>query len=985
MRKLPFFDDFQMIDPTVSPRVLKVENRNYQVDVFLSNLLIAHSKTFPLTKSFFGTEKITVSYDNQEKALKISLPLIQVPNYQYALREISGYLMQEHPGDWILGINDYGPVHFPISRLTHAIVIGASGYGKSSFFKYLLAQTLAHQPDIVNVIIDPKRVDYSMFADHPNVYMVADNKEKWINLLYLLLAEIETRKEFFSKSFKRSPSNLEEYKEFKQAYNREDLPKFERILIWIDEYHVLQRQDQFTPIEIEKECLGYIARVGRAFGIHLMLSSQTYTDFSSEIRNQASTVFNFYTTSAGYVSDQIPVIQNLAIPGRLHQSIGKEVVENIQAPFLTVEESIGYAWKYFRPKKKISPFYPLRLSHCEDFGKDFVLPLMQGHGLYRTGNKKSTSSSKVPDDIFRKHHFISNAPVPTKTAAVTETTSPSVAEMIKIDVSDNRLKLDEIMKKLDLKTSFNLDWCLIDKDKNSGLEHCYRNMINPLLATDEFREKMNIYNLALNYQNSQTLMKYLSDIENILPTSGSSPLLIIKGKDGMGKRTVLHVLAHHLGLSYRPIEPEDLLSAKEGKENKKDEILVIENLKVAAEFCRHPGTNQHPLLLIDSTPVKTIFGQGSEFSLDELRYLNVFYYFIDLDAKNYASEDVCDVLLKGILTKYGYDFTSGHPSSEILARKGVPLVPGKIDSLVARASSRCKYFGRRFQNQDLLSELQSFESIKDYSAHEAVATIRPVKGFDDLILESDLKAQLKLIVQSAARSEGQFKFHEKLRANKRNISLFYGDSGTGKSLAAEAIAKELGKELWVVNFGDLQSMFVGETEKILSGLFERASLSGQVLLIDECEVFLRSRENDQSEYTGRIVNHLLNLFENFSGILILTSNFATDIDRAFSRRIDHKIRFPLPDESQMGSILSALLYPDAPLSEKLNPAFIFDGIRLSGGLIRNGLERVVQKKLAENPVLSISNDDLRAGMLQVYIENKGFLESKLSTSKIGLT
>lgn len=984
MKKLPFFDDFQVIDQSVNPKVLKVEVKDYRIDVFISNLIVSGLRSHQLTKSFFGSEKIQVKYDIDERALVVSIPRIQVPNTQYPLKNISGYLLQGHPGDWILGINDFGPVHFEISRLTHAIVIGASGYGKSSFFKYLLSQTLAHQPDIVNVIVDPKRVDYSLFADHPNVYVVADNKEKWINLFYLLITEIEVRKEFFAKSFKKSPSNLEEWKQFRKDHQREDLPHFGRILIWIDEYHILQRQDHLASIDIEKDCVGYIARVGRAFGIHLMLSSQSYGDFSSEIRNQASTVFNFYTTSASYVSDQNPVVQTVAIPGRLNHSIGKDIVENIQAPLVSTEQSIGYAWKHIdKTKKKSNPFYQLKLKSCEDLGRDFVLPLMLGHGLYKSGSKKSSVSSKVSDDIFRRHHIVEPGKA-SSAELVGQPTGVSFVETIKINASDNRLKIEDTIKNLELQEHFDLDWCLLDKDKNFGVELCRRNMINPFLDDDELKQKVSVHNLALNYQNSQTLKKYLYDIENIIPTTGSSPLLIIKGRDGMGKRTILHALANHLGLPYRPIDPLDLVNAREGKVGQ-DEILVIENLKIAAEFCRHPGPNMHPILLIDSSPVQGFFGFTAEFSLDELRYLNVFFHFIDLDAKNYSSDDVCNVLLNVILSKYDYDFTSGIVPAKVLASKGVPLIPSKIDSLIARAQSRCRFLGKRIQLKELMDELESFESIKDYSAHEAVQVLKPSRGFDDLILDEEVKNQLRILINSLKSDHQLLKFHEKLRRAKRNIFLFYGDSGTGKSLAAEAIAKESGKELWVVNFADLQSMMVGQTEKILSSLFERVSLSGQVLLIDECEVFIKSRDQNQTEYSGRIVNHLLNLFENFSGTLILTSNFASDIDRAFARRIDMKIRFVLPDENQMAAILSSMLYPDAPLSEEINPSFIFDGIRLSGGLIRNALERVIQKKISEGPQYTISNDDLRAGMLQIYIENKGFLDTRIASNKIGLT
>lgn len=156
----------------------------------------------------------------------------------------------------------------------------------------------------MNFIIDPKMVDYSMFAEHPNLHMVAKDKEQWVNLLYLILTEIEVRKEFYSKAFKRSPTNLEEYNQFRSESSRSDLPDFKRFIIWIDEYHILNKQDSGMGIEIEREALSYIARMGRAFCIHLICSSQSYNDFDTDVKYQSSTVFNFYTSSA-YLPDNI--------------------------------------------------------------------------------------------------------------------------------------------------------------------------------------------------------------------------------------------------------------------------------------------------------------------------------------------------------------------------------------------------------------------------------------------------------------------------------------------------------------------------------------------------------------------------------------------------------------------------------------------------------------------------------------------------------
>ena len=110
------------------------------------------------------------------------------------------------------------------------------------------------------------------------------------------------------------------------------------------------------------------------------------------------------------------------------------------------------------------------------------------------------------------------------------------------------------------------------------------------------------------------------------------------------------------------------------------------------------------------------------------------------------------------------------------------------------------------------------------------------------------------------------------------VALFSGPPGTGKSMAAEIVAKEAGKELWICDFGKMQSSYVGETEKILSEIFFRAQTSKVVLLLDEADAFLTNRSGNQSSYMVKWVNHLLTLIENYNGILILTTNFPENLD-----------------------------------------------------------------------------------------------------------
>lgn len=998
MKKLLFFEEFHQIDPAVVPRVTKVDLRPYQIDVYVSNLLDRGMRN-SLTKNFFNVPKVLISHDEESRCLKLSLPRIKVPVKPYDLKTITALFGKEE-NKWVLGINDFGPVEFDITKLTHALVVGSSGYGKSAFFKFLLAQTLRYQPEVMNFVIDPKKIDYSLYSGHPNLHLVADEKEKWINLLYLILTEIEVRKEYYVSAFKRAPNNLEEYNSFRTSSGRKDLPKFKRFLVWIDEYHLLHRSDMST--EVEREALAHIARMGRAFGIHLICSSQAYNDFSGDIKQQASTIFNFFTSSS-FLND-VSQHQPIAIPGRMNFAFGKEFTENVQTPFVTTEESLRFAYKGAIPQEseKVSPFQRLQFSEMSDLGWEYVMGLMLGQGLYKKNPRKPMGPARVSDALFRKYHDIGvkqrPGVMPSATNEVEElknyfakskaeqAPSPSMTDeqavkKLEIPQTDNGFNLRLLQEPAEEEVPFDLDWCRIDSEKSFGLQLCYENMLG---SEDEKEVRtLDVEELALSYQNRQTLLKYLIDLEESIARGSGSPLLILKGREGMGKRTLMRAVAKRVHLPYRTVDSRDFLLRSAQMKESKREILIFESLDAIKDHCHSTSSPVHAVLLLDSGPKSNLFG-SVDFSFDELKFLGTHFQLIDLDHGNYDEVETGNTLLRGILKQYHYDFESGFLGIEFLSQRGVPVHPEKIDRIVSRASNRCSIENRSFSLEFLRSEVENFASFRDHS-HSAVEVIKPSREMDDIVLNPELQEQLEAIVQfSRSLGETQYQFQKRLRKSPRLIALFHGPSGTGKSLGAEVIAKALNKDLWVVNFADLQSKYVGETEKILSDLFQRAALARQVLLIDECEVFLGNRDVKQSEYMSRIINHILNLFESYKGILILTSNYADSIDRAFARRIDVKAEFKLPGPKEMGSILKNLLLPDAPLAEELDTDFIFSGLSLSGGVIRNAVERLVQKNAGRKD-WAICNDDLRDIMLQLHKENQAFTRNGgINTLKIGL-
>ena len=129
--------------------------------------------------------------------------------------------------------------------------------------------------------------------------------------------------------------------------------------------------------------------------------------------------------------------------------------------------------------------------------------------------------------------------------------------------------------------------------------------------------------------------------------------------------------------------------------------------------------------------------------------------------------------------------------------------------------------------------------------------------------------------------------------------LFSGQKGTGKTLAAEAIARELGVDLVRVDLSRVVSKYIGETEKNLDRIFREAEAGGAALLFDEADALFGKRsevKDSHDRYANIETSYLLQRMETFRGVAILTTNRRQSIDPAFVRRMRFVVRFPLTDD-----------------------------------------------------------------------------------------
>jgi hypothetical protein len=177
----------------------------------------------------------------------------------------------------------------------------------------------------------------------------------------------------------------------------------------------------------------------------------------------------------------------------------------------------------------------------------------------------------------------------------------------------------------------------------------------------------------------------------------------------------------------------------------------------------------------------------------------------------------------------------------------------------------------------------------------------PAFRLADVILPPDRSRQLAEIVHSvrlASRVLDDWNFGERLPYGRGVTALFHGSSGTGKTMAAHGIARELGVELLRFDLSRMVSKYIGETEKNIDRVFSDAEKSGAAILIDEADAILGKRsevKDAHDRYANIEVAYLLQRMEAYEGLAILTSNLRQNIDAAFLRRLRFVVEFPRPD------------------------------------------------------------------------------------------
>jgi hypothetical protein len=222
---------------------------------------------------------------------------------------------------------------------------------------------------------------------------------------------------------------------------------------------------------------------------------------------------------------------------------------------------------------------------------------------------------------------------------------------------------------------------------------------------------------------------------------------------------------------------------------------------------------------------------------------------------------------------------------------------------------------------------------------ELAQRIDPAAAWDDLVLAGPQKEILRAMIAQVRQRSMVYEdwgFAAKSGRGLGISGLFHGPSGTGKTMAAEVLARELELDLYRIDLSQVVNKYIGETEKNLRRVFDAADASGAILLFDEADALFGKRSevrDSHDRYANIEVGYLLQRMESYRGLAILTTNLKSTLDSSFLRRIRFAVQFPFPDSQQRAEIWRRVFPAHAP-TEGLD-ADRLARLNVAGGNIRN--------------------------------------------------
>jgi len=474
--------------------------------------------------------------------------------------------------------------------------------------------------------------------------------------------------------------------------------------------------------------------------------------------------------------------------------------------------------------------------------------------------------------------------------------------------------------------------------------------------------RLSLDDVSVSNSTREVLFPLLKNyFERPLPMSDSGGLsharglgLILSGPHGSGRRTALKAMAGSMGRnvimvdrlrprSMRPVELANLIEHLCREADLYNEILVFceaESLLEAETLSAQQLAHE-----LSRREISVVFCVAEEQPIDPQLdlYVSLRHGFtlpksadhtVELWQRNATPDSVLpqkSASFEGFVGRFSLSPAQVRKACQ-LARLMSPVEDDRVETT-----------GPRYQVTEPLMEFAASHQNSSEMGGYAVL-MEPNVTFADLVLEDETHRKIQLIIE-AVRNRYKvlrtWKIGYRIRRGIGICCLFDGEPGTGKTLSAEVIASELGMKLMRVNIPSIVDKYIGETEKNLARVFERARPDSCILLFDEADSLFSKRtevKSSNDRYANMDINVLLQLIEAYEGVTLLTTNLKQSIDNAFERRITFKVSFALPEEEERIRLWQHMLPDFIPTAEEIDYELLAE-VELSGGSIKNAILR----------------------------------------------
>ena len=453
-------------------------------------------------------------------------------------------------------------------------------------------------------------------------------------------------------------------------------------------------------------------------------------------------------------------------------------------------------------------------------------------------------------------------------------------------------------------------------------------------------------------------------VERALAPSAHPPRVLVVGSAGIGKTLLVRVVATAAGRPVARVDVGELLRAPDRLDERMARIAREAGLRGAVTLFHGasaladvaPGQGERFAELVLRTPgpiVITAHARPAWLTpaIPELVEIEVppptLRERIELWQRNLARVDaaalVDDEAVRAIAARFA-------------------LGGAAIRRAAERAVSQARL--RRAERIDLTALGESARLMLQHRLGTVARRIEPGFAWADLVLPDDTLDTIRELCNFAKHRAAlleEWGWHKKLPYGRGVSAIMAGPPGTGKTMVAQLLARELGYDLYVIELAQVVNKYVGETEKNLGKVFDEAENSHAILFFDEADALFAKRtevKSSNDRYANLEVNYLLQRMETYNGITLLATNLEQGIDEAFKRRVRFTIQFEIPEPPVRAALWKSMFPAESRVAPDVDWARLGDRFEMSGGYIKKAAVRAAARAMDRGLDATITGADL---------------------------